>query len=225
MSQEHVDRGYRKFWPTMKEMTWKERIGHIIYYYGKYALVGAFLIYLFTGVLLDAYKEKPEVILSGTAVNVHVSVEMEKALVEEAFAFVGGEDTEKQQAALVPNRISSTDLHTGSILQTKLLSGEYHYALMDQMGLDMVLSMQALPNLYEILPEQKWEFWSDRFIFVQTEGETYPIALDITDTALAAGCTYDGDRLYLGFPVNVDTLDVIEPFLAYLQTQLLQIAP
>lgn len=219
MQERHADQGHRKFWATMKEMNWKERIQHILYYYGKYMIIAVFLIYMLTDILIDAYKEKPEVLLAGTAVNVHVSVEMEKTLTEDIFSVVGGTDAEKQEVTLSPNKIDYTDVHMTSALQTKLLAGDYHYVLMDQTALDMLISMQALPNLYQVLPKEKWEPWNDRFISVQTDGEKYPVAIDISGTPLSAGCTYEGERIYMGFPVNLDTLAVIEPFLDHLVSQ------
>lgn len=218
MSEQHADQGHRKFFSTMKNMTWKERVEHFVYYYGKFMLIGAFLLYMAVSVLYDAYKTEPEKILSGTAINVHVSVDMEKKLTEDAFAAAGGTDTEKQEATLVPNEVSQTDLYS-SILQTKLLAGDYDYVLMDQTALDVLLSMQALPDLNLVMPEEMVNSWEGKFISVQTDGQTYPVALDITGTPLAEGCTYDGDRIFLAFPVNMDTLDVVEPFFAYLTEQ------
>lgn len=219
MSERHADQGYRKFWPMMKEMTWKERIKHILYYYGKYAIIVAFLVYMFTDLIYEVNKEKPEQILKGTAINVHVSLDMERMLTEDAFSFVGGEDTQKQEAVLLPNEISHTDLHMLSALQTKLLSGDYDYALMDKTALEVLLTMEALPDLNLLLPEEKVVQWEGRFISVQTDGKIYPVAIDITGTPLAAGCTYEDERLFLGFPVNVDTYKVVEPFYDYLVKQ------
>lgn len=218
MSEQHADQGHRKFFSTMKNMTWKERIEHFVYYYGKFVLIGAFLLYMAVSVLYDAYQTEPEKILSGTAINVHVSVDMEKKLTEDAFTAVGGTDTQTQEAKLVANQVSQTDLYT-SVLQTKLLAGDFDYVLMDQTALDVLLSMQALPELNLILPEEKLDAWEGKFISVQTDGQTYPVALDITGTPLAAGCTYDGERIFLAFPVNMDTLDVVEPFYDYLMAQ------
>ena len=156
---------------------------------------------------------------SGTAINVHVSVDMEKILTEDAFLHVGGENTDKQEVILNPNRLMPSDFILLSQMRTELLTGKYDYVLMDQTALEILLSMQALPNLYQLLPEEKWEPWNDRFISVQTDGKTFPVAIDITGTPLAAECTYDGDRIYLGFPVNIDTLDIVEPLLEYLVSQ------
>lgn len=216
MTEQHADQGHRKFWPLMKSMTWKQRLQHIVYYYLKYALIAAFLIYMGIDVAYDALKPKPEVLLSGTAVNIHVSVDMEQKLRGDAFAAMGGTDTDKQVIKLVPNQINYTDLYAGSGLQTKMLAGDYHYCLMDLTGLEMLLSMQAFPNLEEVLDEGRLARWEGRFRYVQTEGETYPIAIDITGTVLAAGCEYEGDYLFLGFPVNVDMVPTAIAFIDYL---------
>lgn len=219
MEERHADQGHRKFWATMKQMSWKERIQHILYYYGKYALLAAFLIYMLVDVLYDAYKEKPQVLLSGTAVNVHVSVEMEKMLTDTAFSYFGGEDPEKQTVTLVPNVLDNSNMYVVSAMQTKLLAGDYQYALMDQAALDMLVSMQALPDLYAILPKEKVDVWKDRGISVQTDTATYTVALDITGTALAAGCTYEGERIFLGFPVTSENPEKAEPIFDYLTAQ------
>ena len=216
MENKHPDQGHRKFWPMMKEMTWKQRFTHIIYYYGKYALLAAFLIYMTVSVLTDAYRAKPEKILAGTAVNVHVSLDTEKILTDDIFAAVGGTDTKKQEVTLVPNQVSNKNLHVVSGLQTKLLSGDYHYVLMDQEALDLLISMQALPNLKMVLSEASLDRFQGKYIYIDTDGERYPVAMDISGTPLAEGCTFEGERLFMGFPVNLDTLAVVEPFFAYL---------
>lgn len=225
MNERHADRGYRKFWATMKELTWKKRIEHFFYYYGKYMIIAAFLIYMFTDVLIDAYKQQSETLLAGVAINVHVSVDMEEKLTDGVFPYVGGTDTDKQEVTLSPSEISQTNLHMISALQTKLLSGEYHYVLLDQTALDILISMQALPDLYQVLPQEKVDLWADKFISVQTDGETYPVAIDITGTPLAEECTYDDGRIFMGFPVNLDSLAVIEPFYDYLIAQGLLTTP
>lgn len=219
MKERHADQGHRKFLSIMKEMTWKERIQHIWYYYARYILIAAFVIYMVGDVIYDSFKEKPEQLLVGSAVNVKVSVDMERTLTEKAFPFVGGVDNEKQEVKLLPNEISPADLHRLSMLRTKLLSGDYHYVLMDQTGLDMLIRMQALPDLNKVIPSEEVAKWEEDWISIQTEKEKYPVAIDITGTPLAAGCTYEGDRIFLAFPVNKDTLSAVKPFYDYLMQQ------
>ena len=219
MNEKHADQGYRKFWPTIKEMKWKDRIKYFLYYYGKYAIIAAFLVYMITDLVYETNKEKPENILAGTAINVHVSMDMERKLTEEVFSSVGGEDVEKQEITLAPNEMGHTDLQMISAMRTRLLAGTYHYVLMDQTALEILLSMQALPDLKLLLPEEKLTKIEEQFVFVQVEEETHPVAIDITDTPLAAGCVYEGERIYLGFPVTVDTMEIVEPFFDYLMEQ------
>ena len=217
-TERHADQGYRKFWSTMKELPWKQRFRHFFDYYGKYTLIAILLIFMFTDILVTSLTPKPELVLSGTAINVSVSVEMEKKLTDEAFTAMGGTDPEKQTTDLVPNAVSATDLMT-SALQAKLLAGDYHYVLVDEEGLGMILSMQALPSMELVLPKEKLEPWKDRFKNIETDGKTVPIALDITGTVLASGCTYEGEHLYLGFSVNQNTMAAVEPFFDYLIAQ------
>lgn len=219
MREGHADQGHRKLWSTLKELKGKERIEHFLYYYGKYTLIAVLLLVMFGNLLYDMLKPKPEVILSGTAVNVHVSVEMEKRLTEDVFPYMGGEDHEKQEVTLLPNQVSQAELHMLSALQTKVFAGEYHYALMDQTALDLMISMQAFPELALLLPEEKLARWEGRFISVEAENGITPVAIDITGTPLAAGCSYSGDRIFLAFPVNVDTMQAVEPFYDYLIEQ------
>ena len=82
-TERHADQGYRKFWSTMKELPWKQRFRHFFDYYGKYTLIAILLIFMFTDVLVTSLTPKPELVLSGTAINVSVSVEMEKKLTDE----------------------------------------------------------------------------------------------------------------------------------------------
>ena len=221
MEQQHADQGHRKFWSLMASMTWKERITHILFYYGKYALLIAVLLYIAGDILWEMYREKPEEIFRGTAINVHVSADLQDALTEEAFPHVGGEDTEKQEIKLVPNEVTAANLHFISNLHTKLLAGEYDYVLMDQTALNVLAPMNAFPDLNLLLPEETLEHWNERFAYVRTDGVDAPVAINITGTPLAEGCTFDSEYIYIAFPVNIDRAYVVEPFFDYLSQELL----
>lgn len=219
MKERHADQGHRKFWSLMKEMTWKERFTHIWYYYARYILLAICILYIIGDVLYESFKEKPIEILSGTAINVSVSTTMERKLTDELLPYISRDDLGKQTVTLVPNKMDEWDIHNISTMRTKLLSGDYDYVLMDQVALDTLISMQALPSLKLLLPEEEVAKWEGSCIAVQSEGETHPIALDITGTPLAAECGYTGERLFLGFPVNQNTATVVEPFYNYLMEQ------
>ena len=219
MKERHADQGHRKFWSLMKEMTWKERFTHIWYYYARYILLAICVLYIIGDVLYESFKEKPAEILSGTVINVTVSTDLERKLKEDVLDYVRRDDLGAQTATLVPNKMDDWDLGNVSTLRTKLLSGDYDYVLMDQTALDTLVSMQALPSLQLLLPEEEMAKWEDSCMFVETAGERHPIALDITGTVLANECGYSGERLYLGFPVNQDSASMVVPFYNYLMTQ------
>lgn len=225
MSEQHADQGYRRFWKTMAGMTWKERIKHILFYYGKYAFIAIFLLYMFGDLLWQTVREKPEQLFTGTAINVHVSLDGQKALTEDAFPFVGGVDREKQEIKLLPNKVAPMDLHMISNLQTKLFAGAYDYVLLDQTALNLFAPMNAFPDMRLLLSEEKMEPWKERFAYARIDGEQFPIAINITGTVLAKECTYEGEYMYLAFPVNKDRKSIVTPFFDYLSAELLENAP
>ena len=219
MENQHPDQGHRTFWSAMKTMTWKQRFQHFTYYYLKYVLIAAFLIYIGIDLTVDSLTPKPEVILSGTVINVQISEEVEYILTDGAFPHMGGTDSEKQTVKLEPNPISLTDMYAGTNLHTKMTAGDYHYCLMDRAGLEKLLSLQVLPNLTQVLTPEQLALFEGRFSYLKTETETFPIAIDITGTPLAEGCRFEGERLYLGFPTILEDIPGAVAFMDYLLSQ------
>lgn len=225
MSDQHADQGRRKFFKTMADMTWKQRIEHIVYYYGKFILVGAFLLYMFGDLLWEIYREKPEPLFSGSTINVQISHDLHVALVDDLFVHMGGVDPEKQEVKLVANRVSQMDFELYTSVKTQLMAYSYDYVIMDQAALDSLVASRAFADLTLVLPEEKLEPWSDRFAYVTIEGGQYPVAINITGTSLAQECTYSGEYVYLAFPVHIDRASVVEPFFDYLSQELLTQTP
>jgi hypothetical protein len=217
MGEKHADQGHRKFWPLMKSMTWKERIQHIFYYYAKYALLAAFLIFMCVSTAWDILTPDPEVILSGTTIKVNLSQEMEQKLTDGAFEAMGGTNRKKQTVTLEPTVVGPMDLSINSTIQTRFFAGDYHYVIFNDLGLEILKQAQVVPNLENILSEEQLAQWKDRLYIEERSG--IPMAIDITGTALAKECTYDGEVLYITFPVIVEKRAAIEPFMTYLTEQ------
>ena len=216
MKEKHPDQGYRRFWSTMKEMSWKERIKYFTYYYGVYALIALFLLSIGVDILANALKEKPERLLNGTAINVHVKMDMQEKLTSGVFAVMGGTDPEKQEVTLVANALTREDIYSSSYMNTKLQTGTYDYVLMDTESMHMVASMGVLTDMTKLLPAEKLEPWTERLSTGKEDGVEYPLAINITGTPLAKGCTFDGDDIFLAFTANIDRVHVVEPFFDYL---------
>lgn len=219
MREGHADQGHRKFWPLMKSMTWKERFQHLLYYYGKYALLAALLIILGVSAAYDMLTPDKEVLLSGTTVSVGLSDELEEKLTDGAFEAMGGTDRRKQTITLEPTVINILEPSTLTSLQTKFYAGDYQYVLMDETGLEKLNRAQVIPNLKQVLSAERLAQWQERLYTISVEDTDIPIAIDITDTALAEGCTYEGEKLYISFPAVQDKVAIVEPFLEYLTAQ------
>jgi hypothetical protein len=179
-------------------------------------------------VFYQMVKEKPEELLTDTAVNVKMSPDIEAKLTDELFPYMGGVDTQRQQVALVPNELSAIDLHMRSALRTKFQGGAYDYALMDQTALDLIVTMESFADIRMLIPAEKLEKWSERFAYARVEGDEQdlvPIAINITGTPLGEACVYpgkgEGGYIYIAFPIVSDRTEVVEPFFDYLMMELL----
>lgn len=220
MSEQHADQGYRSFWKTMKGMTWKERIQHFCYHYGTLAIVVVILVAVLADLAYEFFKPKPEVILSGTAVNVKMWEETRVTLVEDAFDFMGGEDPEKQEVKLVANEVSRNTIGAAQTWNTWLISGDYDYLLMDTEALQVLMPMALFTDISLLLTPEQMDPWkngqTDRFCYAREEGkEQYPVAINIGGTPLAEGCQYEGD-IYLAFAVQEERAAVASRFFEYL---------
>ncbi|MBE6947324.1 MAG: hypothetical protein E7454_03640 [Ruminococcaceae bacterium] len=222
MNEKHVDQGRRSFWKTMAGMTWKERAKYYWYYYGKYTIIGLLLLIMMGDIIYQTVKEKPEVLLRGTAVNVKMPPEMERKLTDDVLPYIGGEDPQRQVVELAPNVLATADFQMRSVLRTKFQGGAYDYVLMDQTALDLIVPMESFADLSLLISKEKLEKWNERFAYVQTDEDTrLPVAINITGTPLAEGCTYEGEYIYIAFPVIESRADVVEPFFDYLTMELL----
>lgn len=217
MSEQHADQGYRSFWKSMKGMTWKERIQHFFYHYGTLAVVVVIVVAVMADLAYEFFKPKPEVILSGTAVNVKMWEETRVALTEDAFEFMGGEDPDKQEVKLVANEVSQSSIAVSQTWNTWLISGDYDYLLMDDEALRVLMPMGLFTDISLLLTPEQMEPWEERFSYVKEEGkEQYPVAINIGGTSLADGCQFEGKDLYLAFAVQEARAPVAKLFFEYL---------
>lgn len=225
MGEKHADQGYRKLFQTMAGMSWKERIKYFLYYYGKAALIGILLLVMLGDILWDSLKEKPEVLYSGLALNVYVSQELEDALTEDLLAYLGTSESDNKEVTLAPMQFDEYEIQMISTMAQKIAAGVYDYVLLDQASLNQMALRAGFPDLNLFLSEEQLEPWSDRFAYGREEGrEDYPIAINITGTKLAEGCVYEGEYLYIVFPVIQETAHKIPALYDYLMENLLTVA-
>lgn len=218
MAGNHADQGYRKLGETLKNMTWKQRWDHLIYYYGVAAVLVVVVLIMGISVLVDAFSEKPTFLFEGMTVNVSWSDEAEEAMTTELFELLGGTDPSKEY--VIANHFVLKEYSASMIesMYTRVYTGEIDYMLVDKFAMDCVAPWGMFTDLNLILSKETMDQWKDYFVYAEDEmdGRIYPIAIDISHTAFAKECKYKGDHLYLGFSGNTGRTMKPEDFMQYL---------
>ncbi|MBE6917254.1 MAG: hypothetical protein E7470_05065 [Ruminococcaceae bacterium] len=220
MDNKHADQGYRKLWKTLKDMTWKQRWEHLIYYYGVFALVAIAVIIMGVSLIVDMTSEKPEYLFEGMLVNVGWTDEVEERMTTDLFDLLGGTDPEKQYVLV--NHFALKE-YSASIIEnmyTRVAVGEIDYILVDKFAMDAMAPWGFFTNLNLILSPETMKQWEAYFVYAHDEmtEEIYPIAIDLSKTEFAKQCRYTGDHLYIGFAGNTNRPMKPEDFLQYLMS-------
>lgn len=225
MKEQHADQGYRKFWATMKEMTWKERWEYFWEYYKVATIVTIFLAVVLGTILFDALKPRPEVIIKGAIVNVKLSEQTEKDLSDGLWALYEG--TEGQVAELIfSNIITDTsvahDASSNYAEITKLVANittqELDYLLLDEAAKNYFAQQEVFMDLTKLLSQDQLTALEERLVY-QTlkDGTEVPTTIDLSGLPLDEGCT-TGKGLYIGFPGNTGREDKLGALVDYLLT-------
>lgn len=218
MRQKHADQGYRKLRDVLKDMTWKQRWDHLIYYYGVAALVGIAVLIMGISVIIDVCSEDPYYLFEGMTVNVRWSDEAETAVTTDLFDHLGGTDPKKQY--VIANHFSLQEYSAAMIesMYTRVATGEIDYILVDKFAMDAMAPWGFFTDLNLILSKEAMKQWEPYFVYAQDDmtEEIFPIAIDISKTPFAKECTYKGDYLYLGFTGNTGREMGPEEFMEYL---------
>lgn len=218
MREKHADQGYRKLGDVLKNMNWKQRWDHLIYYYGVVALIVIGLIVMGISVIIDICSEKPEYLFEGMTVNVKWSDEVETAVTTDLFEHLGGTNPDKQY--VIANHFSLEEYSASMIesMYTRAATGEIDYIIVDKFAMDAMAPWGFFTELELILSKESMEKWHDYFVYAEDEfdGRIYPIAIDISKTEFAKQCKYKGDHLYIGFTGNTGREMKPEDFMEYL---------
>lgn len=218
MRRKHADQGYRKLRDVLKDMTWKQRWDHLIYYYGVAAMVGIAVIIMGVSVIIDICSEKPVYLFEGMTVNVRWSDEVETAVTTDLFDHLGGTNPEKQY--VIANHFTLEEYSASMIesMYTRVATGEIDYIIVDKFAMDALAPWGFFTDLNLILSPETMKQWENYFVYAEDEmdGKIYPIAIDIAKTPFAEECTYKGDHLYIGFAGNTGREMGPDAFMEYL---------
>lgn len=222
MAEKHADQGYRKLGKTLKEMTWKQRWDHLIYYYGVIGVATIALLLMGVFVVADMLSEKPVVKLEGMTVNVRWEDSVEKALTEDLYERFNVTDPNMQVVTVTHAVLDEYSNQIIDAMTTRIYTGEIDYLVVNKMAMDWLAPWGAFTDLQLLLSEETLKKWELCFVYAQGEtGDKYPIAIDLAKTPFAEKCTFKGDHLYLGFPGNTKREMTPEDILAYFEAKFL----
>ena len=207
----------------MAGMTLQEKAEYLWEYYKWVLLVAAFAVIVIAMVVTGIVNTSGEILYSGAAVNVPLSEEGKLYLTEDLETYFGAQKGQKAELFST----SFQDLNTASDVQTNaanamqvalmIAAEDYDYVLMDKVALAFYINHPVFTPLDQLFDEAFLAEFEGSVIYSETEENgRYPIALEITQTALVRQCTEKVDSVYIAFPGNTGRIDKNEAFLKYI---------
>ena len=209
---------------SLAGMSFKQKIDHLWTYYKWVLAVAAGVILLICIVVSSIMNKSVTTLYSGTIINVELSDVGEAYLTDDLFSYFGGVD-KKEKVDLTSsyyNDLSTTQDPEGDAalvmsVTAMVAAKELDYIIMDELSFDYYKKATIFASLEEVLSQELIDQFSDRIVYYtdEEEGTTYPVALDITDTAFVEDCVEGSKKVYIAFCGNTDRVERSTTFLKY----------
>ena len=205
----------------LANMTWKQRFDHLWTYYKWVLGVLVGLIMIGSMIVTMVAQKQIDIRFAGMSVNVDLSDEAVMYLTEDMEAFLVTE--EKQEVQLDMTGFGDlldpemAEYNYNSALQVIALvsAAQLDYVMMDESALSFYVRQEVFTDLSTVLTEEQLALFEGRTVYAEPQdGERYPIALDLRDTAFAADSELE--EIYIGFPDNTQREYKAGQFLDYL---------
>ena len=210
---------------SLAGMSFKQKIDHLWTYYKWVLAVAAGVILLICIVVSSIMNKSVTTLYSGTIINVELSDVGEAYLTDDLFSYLGGVD-KKEKVDLTSsyyNDLSTTQDPEGDAalvmsVTAMVAAKELDYIIMDELSFDYYKKATIFSPLEEVLSQELIDQFSDRIVYYtdEEEGTTYPVALDITDTAFVEDCVQRGETVYIAFCGNTGRTERNSEFFEYL---------
>lgn len=210
---------------TIAGMSWKDKIEYLWTYYKWVLAVAAVGILIICIVVSSIMNKSVTTLYGGTIINAELSAEGETYLTDGWFEHLGGVD-KKEKVELTTsyyNDLSTTqdpeaDAAAAMRVTAMVAAKELDYVIMDELSYNYYKKATIFSSLEEVLTQELIEQFSDKIVYYTDEedGNTYPIAINITDTTFAQECIHGNGNVYIAFPGNTDRTARNNQFLEYL---------
>lgn len=202
-------------------MTWKQRMDHLWTYYKWVLGILAGLIMVVCMIVTMVGQKQIDILFAGMSVNLDLSDDAQIYLTEDMEGFLVTK--EKQEVRLDMSGFGDlldpemADYNYNSALQVIALvsAAQLDYVMMDQRALSFYVTQAVFTDLRTVLTPEQLALFAGRIVYAEPpDGERYPIALDLRDTAFAADSELE--EIFIGFPDNTKRDYKAGQFLDYL---------
>ena len=221
--------------PTLKElksilkpMSWKDRLEYLWTYY-KVVLVIAAVIGMILSLVVSAIQSKQiQTLYSGVLINLVVEQEKQDEIVNELTELLDGDGKKRIVKLTDINYIPGNDpvdFEMNDAGATKLAilvtTGSLDYILTDDGVYAELIARDTYANLQNILTQEQQAQLKDSMIWREADEEnpSYPMALDISDTAFAKDVAPYNKVVYLIFVGNSGNGERNQAFLEYIYSE------
>lgn len=206
-------------------MSLKQKAEYFWTYYKWVLAVAAGVIVLICIVVSSVMNKSVTTLYSGIVINTELSEEGQAYLSDGWFEQLGGvEKKEKVDiSSTYYNDLSATqdpeaDAAAAMRVTAMVAAKELDYIIMDELSFNYYKKAAIFSSPEEMLSQGQIDRFSDKIVYYTDEedGVTYPVAIDITDTAFAQNCLKAHGNVYIAFCGNTDRTERNSEFFDYL---------
>lgn len=206
-------------------MSLKQKAEYFWTYYKWVLAVAAGVIVLICIVVSSAMNKSVTTLYSGIVINAELSEEGQAYLSDGWFEQLGGvEKKEKVDiSSTYYNDLSATqdpeaDAAAAMRVTAMVAAKELDYIIMDELSFNYYKKASIFSSPEEMLSQEQLEQFADKIVCYTDEesGETYPVAIDISDMTFTKDCIQAKGKVYIAFCGNTERTERNCEFFTYL---------
>ncbi len=227
MKMKSIGESFRNFRQTMKGLTLEERVDHIWAYY-KLELLLIVLIPIVIYALIAWLCATPiETVFSGNITNCNITEEGYRYLTDEYLQTLGVTSEENKVDLTLSNTagtmaaaVNDSGVDEGVRVAAMVAAGSLDFIIADSVGVEYYAIQGAFETVDTVLTQEQLAPFADKIYYhTDTEsGETFPVAIDISDLPFVDDCMEDGKKIFLGFTIQAPHARLLTHFFEYLQS-------
>ena len=213
------------FKEATKGMTFREKLDHFWTYYKLALGVAAGLIMILCMIITGIVNSLTKVVYSGIAINTFMTEEGIAYLSEDLAVYLDA--TGKREEVILDenylqNMASSSNVEDKYIsamqVTVRVAAREFDYLMMNETAYNYFQNETVFPSMYETLSAELIEQLGDHVTYyTDPDGQTYPMAIDITEWAFTKDCVQGNGKIYLAFCGNTGRTATNDVFVEYLR--------